>query len=163
MYFPTLTIYLGWSHLLNKRIPILTRIAFGRIMNDFDESYLHKCLAHYTHFTTICKIHFLDPYISFEHTQILTQLGRRFTHRPSIEWEVCPLHISIFSILNLGVLNDSQIASIRALIRCLVLSWNSTILSSTSTYRHNILIVLNEFYFTYLSEFFSPFIHNTQI
>jgi len=117
MYFPTLTIYLGWSHLLNKRIPILTRIAFGRIMNDFDESYLHKCLAHYNHFTTICKIHFLDPYISFEHTQILTQLGRRFTHRLSIEWEVCPLHISIFSILNLVVLNDSQIASIRALIR----------------------------------------------
>jgi len=28
MYFPTLTIYLGWGHLFNKRIPILTGSIF---------------------------------------------------------------------------------------------------------------------------------------
>jgi hypothetical protein len=65
----------------------------------------------------ICKIHLLDLYTSFEHTQILTQLGRRFTHRLSIEWEVCtPPH---FNLQYTQIANsDSQIASIRALIRC---------------------------------------------
>jgi len=55
--------------------------------------------------TTICKLHLFDSHISFEHTQIFTQLASNLTTNYQSHGRSAPLHISIFSILNSQLLN----------------------------------------------------------
>jgi len=71
MYFPTLTIYLGWGHLFNKRIPILT----GGV------SHIRKSGVGGIIFRT--------------HPDINTA-RMTFNHEPSIGWQVCtPSHFNL--------------------------------------------------------------------
>jgi len=71
MYFPTLTIYLGWGHLFNKRIPILTELGVGR------------------------RVKVVDGIIFRTHPDINTA-RMTFNHEPSIGWQVCtPSHFNL--------------------------------------------------------------------
>jgi hypothetical protein len=75
MYFSTLTIYLGWGHLFNKRIPILTEWCGGA--SPSEENVVGGII-----FRT--------------HPDINTA-RMTFNHEPSIGWQVCtPPHFNLY-------------------------------------------------------------------
>jgi len=91
MYFPTLTIYSGLSHLFNKRIPILTEL---------------NCLC--AVLSALVMAAFLEVaydiwwsgWSCFEHTQILTQLVWHLTTNYLLDDRCAPLYISIFTVFS---------------------------------------------------------------